>query len=87
MEIDSQSSEIERLFEENSNLSSSHQEAMSIALHWENQELYYCLSVHLSINYFTYQLTILLLFFCSILGRFSFPLTRLKKLSVVHENG
>ncbi|KAM5583504.1 cilia- and flagella-associated protein 157 [Rosa sericea] len=37
MEIDSQSSEIERLFEENSNLSSSHQEAMSIALHWENQ--------------------------------------------------
>ncbi|XP_004291510.1 PREDICTED: paramyosin [Fragaria vesca subsp. vesca] len=37
MEIDSQSSEIERLFEENSNLSSSHQEAMSIAVHWENQ--------------------------------------------------
>ncbi|XP_024156677.1 cilia- and flagella-associated protein 157 [Rosa chinensis] len=37
MEIDSQSSEIERLFEENSNLSSSHQEAKSIALHWENQ--------------------------------------------------
>ncbi|KAK9940630.1 hypothetical protein M0R45_017281 [Rubus argutus] len=37
MEIDSQSSEIERLFEENSNLSSSHQEAMSIAVHWESQ--------------------------------------------------
>ena len=36
-QIDSQSSEIERLFEENSNLSSSHQEAMSIAVHWENQ--------------------------------------------------
>ncbi|XP_004292923.1 PREDICTED: uncharacterized protein LOC101301649 [Fragaria vesca subsp. vesca] len=37
MESDSQSSEIERLFEENSNFSSSHQEAMSIAVHWENQ--------------------------------------------------
>ncbi|KAB1225856.1 hypothetical protein CJ030_MR1G005219 [Morella rubra] len=37
MEIDSQSSEIERLFEENSNLSSSYQEAMSIAMRWENQ--------------------------------------------------
>ncbi|XP_024169828.1 uncharacterized protein LOC112176228 isoform X2 [Rosa chinensis] len=36
MEIDSQSLEIERLFEENSNLSSSLQEAMSIALHSEN---------------------------------------------------
>ncbi|KAL5784160.1 hypothetical protein ACOSQ2_006552 [Xanthoceras sorbifolium] len=37
MEIDSQSSEIERLFEENSNLSSSYQDAMGIAKHWENQ--------------------------------------------------
>ncbi|XP_050369606.1 uncharacterized protein LOC126787747 [Argentina anserina] len=37
MEIDSQSSEIERLFEENFNISSSHQEAMSIAMHWESQ--------------------------------------------------
>ncbi|KAG7946885.1 hypothetical protein I3843_14G065600 [Carya illinoinensis] len=37
VEIDSQSSEIERLFEENSNLSSSYQEAMGIAVHWENQ--------------------------------------------------
>ncbi|XP_044469917.1 trichoplein keratin filament-binding protein [Mangifera indica] len=37
MEIDSQSSEIERLFEENSNLTSTYQEAMNIAKHWENQ--------------------------------------------------
>lgn len=37
IEIDSQSSEIERLFEENSNLSSSYQEAMGIAVRWENQ--------------------------------------------------
>ncbi|KAG8496426.1 hypothetical protein CXB51_007533 [Gossypium anomalum] len=37
MEIDNQSSEIERLFEENSNLSSSYQEAMNTAKHWENQ--------------------------------------------------
>ncbi|KAK8945329.1 hypothetical protein KSP40_PGU015943 [Platanthera guangdongensis] len=37
MEIDSQSSEIERLFEENSNLSSSHQDALELALQWENQ--------------------------------------------------
>ncbi|KAM7259909.1 hypothetical protein ACFE04_015650 [Oxalis oulophora] len=37
MEIDSQSSEIEGLFEENSGLSSSYQEAMSIANHWESQ--------------------------------------------------
>lgn len=37
MEIDSQSSEIERLFEENSNLSSSYQEAMGVAVRWENQ--------------------------------------------------
>nr|XP_023910913.1 calponin homology domain-containing protein DDB_G0272472 [Quercus suber]POF12170.1 hypothetical protein CFP56_29598 [Quercus suber] len=36
-EIDSQSSEIERLFEENSNLSSSYQEAMGVAVRWENQ--------------------------------------------------
>ncbi|XP_060203137.1 uncharacterized protein LOC132631569 isoform X2 [Lycium barbarum] len=37
MEIDSQSSEIERLFEENSNLSSAHQEAQGVAVQWENQ--------------------------------------------------
>lgn len=37
MEIDSQSSEMERLFEENSNLSSSHQDALELALQWENQ--------------------------------------------------
>ncbi|XP_055812862.1 uncharacterized protein LOC129882540 isoform X2 [Solanum dulcamara] len=37
MEIDSQSSEIERLFEENSNLSSSRQEALGVAVQWENQ--------------------------------------------------
>ncbi|KAK4359511.1 hypothetical protein RND71_021740 [Anisodus tanguticus] len=37
MEIDSQSSEIERLFEENSNLSSAHQEALGVAVQWENQ--------------------------------------------------
>jgi myo-inositol-hexaphosphate 3-phosphohydrolase len=38
-QIDSQSSEIEQLFEENSNLSSSYQEAMGIAVRWENQVL------------------------------------------------
>ncbi|MCD7471450.1 hypothetical protein HAX54_011899 [Datura stramonium] len=37
MEIDSQSSEIESLFEENSNLSSAHQEALRAAMQWENQ--------------------------------------------------
>ncbi|KAK2997744.1 hypothetical protein RJ639_025389, partial [Escallonia herrerae] len=37
MEIDSQSSDIERLFEENSNLTSAYQEAMGVAVHWENQ--------------------------------------------------
>ncbi|KAK6152714.1 hypothetical protein DH2020_012353 [Rehmannia glutinosa] len=37
MEIDSQSSEIERLFEENSSLSSAYQESMGLAAHWENQ--------------------------------------------------
>lgn len=37
MEIDSQSSEIERLFEENSNLSSAYQEAMGVVAHWESQ--------------------------------------------------
>ncbi|PSR86131.1 Myosin-10 like [Actinidia chinensis var. chinensis] len=37
MEIDSQSTEIERLFEENSNLSSAYQEARGVVLHWENQ--------------------------------------------------
>ncbi|KAK3018637.1 hypothetical protein RJ639_003506, partial [Escallonia herrerae] len=37
MEIDSQSSDIERLFEENSNLTSAYQEAMGVVVHWENQ--------------------------------------------------
>lgn len=37
MEIDSQSLEIERLFEENSNLSSSYQDALGLAGQWENQ--------------------------------------------------
>ncbi|KAL3850636.1 hypothetical protein ACJIZ3_012518 [Penstemon smallii] len=37
MEIDSQSSEIERLFEENSSLSSAYQESMGLVAHWENQ--------------------------------------------------
>ncbi|KAK9057587.1 hypothetical protein SSX86_022423 [Deinandra increscens subsp. villosa] len=37
MEIDSQSSEIERLFEENSNLSSAYQEATGMVTLWENQ--------------------------------------------------
>ncbi|KAL7247386.1 hypothetical protein ACSBR2_002323 [Camellia fascicularis] len=37
MEIDSQSSEIERLFEENSNLSSAYQDATGVVVHWENQ--------------------------------------------------
>ncbi|CAM0872457.1 unnamed protein product [Alopecurus aequalis] len=37
MEIDSQSSEIENLFEENSALSTSYQEAVSVTMQWENQ--------------------------------------------------
>ncbi|XP_068643964.1 uncharacterized protein [Aristolochia californica] len=37
LEIDSQSSEIERLFEENSNLSASYQDAMGVVVQWENQ--------------------------------------------------
>lgn len=36
-EIDSQSSEIEKLFEENSSLSSAYQDAMSVVAQWENQ--------------------------------------------------
>lgn len=36
-QIDSQSTEIERLFEENSNLSNSYQEAVGAAARWENQ--------------------------------------------------
>ncbi|XP_050236381.1 uncharacterized protein LOC126686390 [Mercurialis annua] len=36
-EIDSQSSEIEKLFEENSNLSSSYEEAINVGKQWENQ--------------------------------------------------
>ncbi|GAB2274415.1 hypothetical protein Dimus_009183 [Dionaea muscipula] len=36
-EIDSQSSEIERLFEENASLSSAYQEATSLVAHWESQ--------------------------------------------------
>lgn len=42
LQIDSQSSEIERLFEENSNLSSSYQEAMGAAVLWENQVIVVC---------------------------------------------
>ncbi|XP_010931297.1 uncharacterized protein [Elaeis guineensis] len=37
MEIDSQSSELERLFEENSNLSASYQDALGLAGQWESQ--------------------------------------------------
>ncbi|GAU17293.1 hypothetical protein TSUD_110100, partial [Trifolium subterraneum] len=37
MEIDSQSTEIEKLFEENSNLSNSYQEAIGAAARWEKQ--------------------------------------------------
>jgi hypothetical protein len=37
MEIDSQSSEIEKLFEENSALSTSYQEAVAVTMQWENQ--------------------------------------------------
>lgn len=37
LEIDSQSCEIERLFEENSSLSSAYQEATSVTLNWQNQ--------------------------------------------------
>ncbi|AED97158.1 myosin heavy chain-like protein [Arabidopsis thaliana] len=37
MEIDNQSSEIEKLFEENSNLSASYQESINISNQWENQ--------------------------------------------------
>lgn len=36
-EIDSQSSEIERLFEENASLSTSQQDALGLAVQWENQ--------------------------------------------------
>ncbi|PIN26560.1 hypothetical protein CDL12_00696 [Handroanthus impetiginosus] len=37
MEIDSQSSEIERLFEENSGLSSAYQDSMGLVAQWQNQ--------------------------------------------------
>ncbi|CAN8301372.1 unnamed protein product [Cochlearia groenlandica] len=37
MEIDNQSSEIEKLFEENSNLSTSYQESINMSTQWENQ--------------------------------------------------
>jgi myosin heavy subunit len=37
MEIDNQSSEIEKLFEENSNISASYQESINISKQWENQ--------------------------------------------------
>uniref|UniRef100_A0A2P2KRQ3 WEB family protein At3g02930ic n=3 Tax=Rhizophora mucronata TaxID=61149 RepID=A0A2P2KRQ3_RHIMU len=37
VEIDSQSSEIEKLYEENSSLASSYQEAISVSKQWENQ--------------------------------------------------
>ena len=36
-QIDNQSSEIEKLFEENSNLSASYQESINISKQWENQ--------------------------------------------------
>ncbi|GAB4824455.1 hypothetical protein Ancab_007341 [Ancistrocladus abbreviatus] len=36
-EIDSQSSEIEKLFEENANLSSTYQETVGVVTHWQNQ--------------------------------------------------
>ena len=36
-QIDSQSSEIEKLFEENSALSASYQEAIDVTVQWENQ--------------------------------------------------
>jgi predicted RNase H-like nuclease (RuvC/YqgF family) len=39
-QIDSQSTEIENLFEENSTLSTSYQEAMSVTMQWENQVCY-----------------------------------------------
>lgn len=39
-QIDSQSSELERLFEENSNLSASYQDALGVAGQWENQVYY-----------------------------------------------
>lgn len=32
---------IESLFEENSNLSSSYQDAMGVVVHWENQVAFY----------------------------------------------
>uniref|UniRef100_A0A0D9VSC9 Protein kinase domain-containing protein n=1 Tax=Leersia perrieri TaxID=77586 RepID=A0A0D9VSC9_9ORYZ len=38
MEIDSQSSEIEKLFEENSALSTSYQDAVAVTMQWENQD-------------------------------------------------
>lgn len=37
LQIDSQSSEIERLFEENSSLSSAYQESLGLVAHWESQ--------------------------------------------------
>ncbi|CAI9770866.1 unnamed protein product [Fraxinus pennsylvanica] len=37
IEIDSQSSEIERLFEENSSLSNAYQDSIGLVAHWENQ--------------------------------------------------
>ncbi|KAF9596113.1 hypothetical protein IFM89_007166 [Coptis chinensis] len=37
MEIDSQSSEIERLFEENYNISASYEEATAVVVQWQNQ--------------------------------------------------
>ncbi|KAF9607223.1 hypothetical protein IFM89_033430 [Coptis chinensis] len=39
MEIDSQSSEIERLFEENYNISASYEEATAVVVQWQNQVL------------------------------------------------
>ncbi|PIA54579.1 hypothetical protein AQUCO_00900860v1 [Aquilegia coerulea] len=37
MEVDTQSSEIERLFEENSSISTSYEEAVAVVVQWENQ--------------------------------------------------
>lgn len=37
LQIDSQSSEIERLFEENSSISSAYQESLGLVAQWESQ--------------------------------------------------
>ena len=45
-QIDTQSSEIEKLFEENSNLSSAYQEATSVVVQWENQVCAQVIQIH-----------------------------------------